>query len=515
MTESTVGDPHGPPRRRWATNLRHDVPASLVVFLVAVPLSLGIALASGAPVAAGLIAAVVGGVVAGLLGGAPLQVSGPAAGLTVIVAETIQTFGWATTCAITVLAGAVQVLLGLSRVARAALAISPAVVHGMLGGIGVTIVLAQLHIVLGGDTQTSPVDNLLELPAQVVDANGPATVIGLLTVAMLVVWGRLPAVVRRVPGPLAAVVVMAVATVAFGLSVDRVDVPENLLRLDLAPVLPDGRWVAFGIAVLTIALVASVESLLSAVAVDKMHHGPRANLNRELVGQGAANMTSGALGGLPVTGVIVRSSTNVASGARTRVSAVLHGVWILLFVALLAGLLRSIPLAALAGLLVHVGARLVNIGHIREVLRHGDLPVYLVTLLGVVGLDLLTGVLIGIAAAALLTLRRLLWARIHAERDGEGWRVSVEGALAALSIPRLSSVLASIPSGVSVRLELAVDYLDHAAFETLETWQQSHERAGGQVLVTEIGHPWFTRGKSGEPTVHKADAVTRSVQPFR
>nr|WP_308190196.1 bifunctional SulP family inorganic anion transporter/carbonic anhydrase [Amycolatopsis sp. GM8] len=482
------------------------MPASLVVFLVAIPLSLGIALASGAPVVAGLVAAIVGGIVAGLLGGSPLQVSGPAAGLTVIIAETITEFGWAVTCAITVLAGALQILLGLSRIARAALAISPAIVHGMLAGIGVTIVLAQLHVILGGTAQSSPVGNLLQLPRQLLNPHGLATLLGVLTIAILLVWGRLPAAVRKVPGPLVAIVAVTVLSVAAGMSVPRVDVPANVLDIRFVPEFPSGGWYDFGLAVVTVALVASVESLLSAVATDKMHTGPRANLNRELIGQGAANMASGSLGGLPVTGVIVRSSTNVRSGARSRAAAVLHGLWILLFVAVLAGLLRNIPLAALAGLLVYVGANLVDIGHIKDVLRHGDLPVYLVTLVGVVAVDLLTGVLIGIGLAALVMLRRLLWSGIHAEQDGDGWRVVVEGALSSLSIPRLSTVLSGIPQGSRVTLELVVDYLDHAAFELLSAWQHSHEQAGGTVLVDEIGHPWFQRGKAGEPTVHKAQA---------
>jgi carbonic anhydrase len=507
---------HSP--HRWLDNLRHDVPASLVVFLVAVPLSLGIALAAGAPIVAGLVAAIVGGVVAGLCGGSPLQVSGPAAGLTVIVADTIDRFGWQTACAITALAGLVQILLGLSRVARAALAVSPAIVHGMLAGIGITIVLSQLHVVFGGETQTAPVDNLVELPAQVISASGAPTVVGLLTLGVLIGWGRLPAAVRKVPGPLAAVLGVTVLTVLTHMSLDRVEVPDNLLHLALVPAFPDGHWGAFFLAVLTIAVVASVESLLSAVAVDRLHTGPRANLNRELIGQGVANVVSGGLGGLPVTGVIVRSSTNVASGARTRVAAVLHGVWILLFVVLLAGLLREIPLAALAGLLVYVGAKLVDLDQLRAVLRHGDLLVYLVTVVGVVGLDLLTGVLIGIGVAALLTLRRLLWAGIRAERDGHGddagWRIVVEGALTALSIPRLSTVLATIPRGATVTLELVVDYLDHAAFDTLSGWQHTHEQAGGTVFVEEIGHPWFARGKAGTPTVDKAAARRASPRWF-
>ncbi|NBH04778.1 SulP family inorganic anion transporter, partial [Amycolatopsis sp. SID8362] len=497
--------------------LRHDLPASLVVFLVAVPLSLGIALASGAPVAAGLVAAVVGGVVAGALGGSALQVSGPAAGLTVVMAETIQTFGWAVTCAITVAAGACQILLGLSRIARAALAISPAIVHGMLAGIGVTIVLGQLHVVLGGKAQSSAVQNIAELPGQIVAHHDSAAIVGLLTIAILLLWPKLPAAVRKVPGPLAAIAAATVVSVAFGMTLPRVELPGDVLDIGLVPRLPDGGWGAFALAVVTIALIASVESLLSAVAVDKMHTGRRANLDRELAGQGAANMLSGALGGLPVTGVIVRSSTNVTAGAKTRASAVLHGVWVLLFVVLLAGLIQSIPLAALAGLLVHVGAKLVNPGHIKTVLAHGDLPVYLLTLAGVVVFDLLTGVLAGIGLALVLMLRRSLWSGIHVEREGDAWRVVVEGVLTFLAVPRLSKVLGTIPSGVPVRLELVVDYLDHAAFESLTTWQQAHERAGGTVEVDEVGHPWFGEGKAGRPTrsrLHASRAVPRWLAPW-
>ncbi|OZM70524.1 carbonic anhydrase [Amycolatopsis antarctica] len=490
-------------RTTFKTILRYDVPASLVVFLVAVPLSLGIALASGAPIVAGLIAAVLGGVIAGAVGGSPKQVSGPAAGLTVVMAETIQQFGWAVTCAIVACAGVLQVLLGLSRIARAALAISPAIVHGMLAGIGVTIVLGQLHVILGGAAQSSAVDNLIELPGQIAGQHDAATVLGVLTIGILLLWGKLPSVVRRIPGPLAAVGLVTVLAVLIGSSAERVQLPGDLLSIGLVPELPDGDWMAFALAVVTIALIASVETLLSAVAVDKLHTGPRANLDRELVGQGVTNMVSGAIGGLPVTGVIVRSSANVAAGARTRASAILHGLWVLLFVVLLAGLIQHIPLAVLAGLLVHVGAKLVNPAHIREVHEHGDLPVYLVTIVGVVAVDLLSGVLIGIGVSLLFMLRRMIWSGIHAERHEDGWRVVIEGALTALSVPRLSKVLGAIPEGGAVKLELVVDYLDHAAFESLAGWQQAYERAGGTVVVDEIGHPWFERGKSGEPTVRK------------
>jgi len=249
-----------------------------VVFLVAVPLSLGIAVASGAPVMSGLIAGVVGGVLAGLLGGSALQVSGPAAGLTVVVAGLIDQFGWAATCAITVAAGALQILFGVSRIARSVLAVSPTVVRAMLAGIGITIALGQLHVLLGGAAETDAVSNLYALPGQLLDLHSPAAVIGLVVIALLLLWPRMPAAVRRVPGPLVTVVGATALSWALALDVERVEIPGSLLSALSLPQLPGGAWGAVVTGVLTVALIASVESLMSAVAVDKMHGGPPSNL---------------------------------------------------------------------------------------------------------------------------------------------------------------------------------------------------------------------------------------------
>ena len=487
---------HSPPLRRWlAQDARYDVPASLIVFLVAVPLSLGIAAASGAPVLAGLIAAVVGGVVAGLFGGSPLQVSGPAAGLTVVVAELIARFGWTTTCAITVLAGVLQVALGACRVGRAALAVSPTVVHAMLAGIGITIVLSQLHVLLGGAPTSSAWANLTDLPNAAMSHDLSAALVGLAVAALLVAWPRFPARLRVVPGPLVAIVLATVAAAVLAPGIDRVSLPDSPLSALHLPELPDGRWGAFAAGVLTMTLIASVESLLSAVAVAKLRPGTRTDLNKELRGQGLANIASGMVGGLPITGVIVRSSTNVRAGARTRVSAVLHGVWVLVFSVALVGLVEQIPMAALAGLLVVVGLQLVDLGNIKSARRHGELPVYLVTIACVVFLDLLQGVLIGLACALLATLHRIVWAQVRVELgepDPDGrptCAVVVEGTLCFLSVPRLSRVLAQVPEGSAVHLELVVDYLDHAAYDHLAAWRRAHEGGGGTVVVDEIGGP--------------------------
>jgi carbonic anhydrase len=512
--------------RAW-TVLRYDVPASLVVFLVAVPLSLGIAVATGAPVMAGLIAAAVGGIVAGLLGGSPLQVSGPAAGLTVVVADLIAKFGWGVTCAITVAAGLLQVVFGISRVARAALAISPAVVHAMLAGIGITIALGQLHVLLGGSAGTDALTNIVELPTQLINIHDQAAVIGLAVIAVLLIWPRLPRPLPTIPAPLMAVVGVTALATLLAFDVERVLLPGSLLDSLSLPDVPGGMWGGVLLGVLTVALIASVESLLSAVAVDKMGQDKRAqggksNFDRELVGQGAANTVSGMLGGLPITGVIVRSSTNVAAGARTRASAVLHGGWVLLFTVLLVGLIELIPLAALAGLLVVIGLRLTKLAHLRSAHRQGELVIYLITMAGVVFLNLLEGVLIGLGLSLLLVLRRVVWSVVHAQQvrpasEGEPacWRVVVEGTLSFLSVPRLTRVLAQVPAGSHVVVEMVVDFLDHAAYDHLVTWQRQHEANGGTVVVDEVG-PARRSGDDGDGRVRRVrmPALPRAFSPW-
>jgi len=499
--------------QRIAPILRYDLPASLVVFLVALPLSLGIAIASGAPALAGLIAAVVGGVVAGAVGGSPLQVSGPAAGLTVVVAGLIGQFGWKVTCAITVAAGVLQVLFGLSRVARAALAISPVVVHAMLAGIGLTIALQQVHVLLGGESESSAWRNVTELPGQVVGAHGPGVALGVLVIAILVGWRWVPGRLGKVPGPLVAIVMATAAAIVFGVDVDRVELNGSLLDAIALPSLPEGNWGAFATGVLTVALIASVESLLSAVSVDRMQNGPRTNFDRELIGQGTANIASGTLGGLPVTGVIVRSSTNVQAGARTRASAMMHGVWVLVFALPFAGLAEQIPMAALAGLLIVIGIQLVKRVHIETARRTGDIAVYAVTIVGVVFLNLLEGVLIGLALSIALTVWRVVRTRIVAESvDGDGtWRIVVEGSCSFLSLPQLTGVLASVPPGTKATLDLSVDFIDHAAHEAIDDWRRQHCAAGGTVEIRELGSVEMDSALDGPPVRDIARAAAPST----
>ncbi|MGW1947840.1 bifunctional SulP family inorganic anion transporter/carbonic anhydrase [Streptomyces sp. NPDC001940] len=520
---SRTHPPHSPPPkppRRFRVS-GADLSASGAVFLIALPLSLGIALATGAPLQAGLVAAAVGGLVAGRLGGSPLQVSGPAAGLTVVTADLIHRYGWRTTCAITVIAGIAQLGLGCLRVARTALAVSPAVVHGMLAGIGVTIAVAQVHIVLGGTPQSAVLDNLRALPAQLTHADLAALLLSMLTLAVLFAWPRIPGragqALRRMPAALVAVA-CATATAAFaGITVTKVDLPSWSSHA-LAG-LPEGPVMGLAAAVLTVTLVCSVQSLLGAVAVDKLASSKpalrpearRSDLDRELLGQGAANIVSGTLGGLPVAGVAVRSAANVNAGGESRNSSMLHGVWVVVAALLMVPVLELIPLASLAALVMAVGIQMVSLHHIRTVTRHREVLVYAVTTLGVVVLGVLEGVALGIAVAVGVALHRLTRTRITHTVDGTDaagggtHHVRVRGQLTFLAVPRLSRVLHQVPQGVDCVVELDGSFLDHAAFESLQDWQKSHVAQGGKVEVT---------GRAGTRIAEPASTSNSCCRPW-
>ncbi|MER5639357.1 SulP family inorganic anion transporter [Kitasatospora sp. NPDC002227] len=507
--------------------LTRDLPASVAVFLIAVPFSLGIALATGAPLTAGLVAAAVGGLVAGALSGTPLQVSGPSAALTVITAGLIAQYGWQVTCAVTVAAGLCQLLLGALRVARTTLAVSPAIVHGMLAGVGLTIAIAQLHVVLGGSPQSSALANLIALPHQLSGPHLPALTVGAVAVVVLCGWprlGRLPgraglisARLARVPAALVAVTTGTALSVGLGLTLAHVELPSWTRHGLASPPALDvlgHHWPTLLGAVLTVTAVASVESLLSSVAVDRMSHRS-SDLDRELRGQGVANLVAGLLGGLPIAGGAVRSTANVRAGAAGRWSAVLHGAWVLLAALLLAGGLRHIPLAALAALVLVVGVQMVSFAHIRRVHRHREFPVYLATVLGVFLLGVPLGVAVGGSVAVLLALYRLTRAHVDVlvTEDG-GYQVRTHGPLTFAAVPRLNRTLALIPAGTRVTVRHDGSFLDHAAYEQLHSWRTSHQAGGGKVAMLterheeEVLDPDGTVRSGSSPGPHRCRAWT-------
>ena len=482
-------------RRFW----RQDMLASIVVFLVALPLCMGIAIASGAPPAAGLITGIVGGLLVGVLAGSPLQVSGPAAGLSVIVWQLLNEHGMATLGVIILIAGLAQLLAGMFKLGQWFRAVSPAVIHGMLAGIGVLIFASQFHVMVDDKPRSGGLANLLSIPEAIakgiVPANGSvhfqAAMIGLATIATIILWRFAPGKLKVLPAPLVAVIVGTAGASMLGLGIARVDVPSNLLdavQLPTFTAITGISWSLVG-AGLALAFVASAETLLCATAVDKMHDGPRTRYDKELAAQGVGNMVCGLLGALPMTGVIVRSSANVAAGAKTRASAWLHGVWLLLLVAALPFVLRQIPIAVLAAVLVYTGYKLVNIAAIRQLANYGrgEVAIYVVTLVTIVTMDLLTGVVAGIV----LSLAKLLYSISHLEierkeRQGEARTLDLylRGSATVLVLPRLASALEQVAPGTVVHVHLdELDYIDHACLDLIANHEKQHTMTGGKLYV--------------------------------
>jgi MFS superfamily sulfate permease-like transporter len=414
---------------------KYDLPASVVVFFVAVPLCLGIALASGAPLFAGVIAGVIGGVVVGSVSNSALGVSGPAAGLTVIVLSAISAMGSYEAFLVTVvIAGVFQLILGYVGAGVVAYFFPSAVIKGMLSAIGLIIIIKQIPHAVGYDAdhegdlsflQADGENSFSELIRMIDKISPGAIVVCVIALALMLLWEseaiKKHRVLRFVQGPIVAVftgilyqIIMVRAFPDLALRPEQlVNVPVANSAIDFLGqfTFPDFSHIArpeAWITGLTIAIVASVESLLSVEATDKLDpQGRVTNTNRELVAQGTGNILSGLIGGLPVTQVILRSSTNIHSGAKTRLSAIAHGVLLLACVAMLPTLLNLVPLAVLAAILFLIGMKLVNPSTFRELYRIGwsqFLP-FIATVVGVVLTDLLTGIAAGVVVAVIIILR--------------------------------------------------------------------------------------------------------------
>ncbi|MCA9243635.1 MAG: SulP family inorganic anion transporter [Phycisphaerales bacterium] len=478
--------------------VRKDILASVVVFLVALPLCMGIAIASGAPPAAGLMTGIIGGLVVGFIAGSPLQVSGPAAGLSVIVYELIQQHGLATLGVIVLAAGAIQVIAGALRLGQWFRAVSPAVIQGMLAGIGVLIFSSQFHVMVDDSPRSGGLANLISIPVAIWKGLGPmgsqhqiAAIVGLATMVAIAGWSYVPGRLKSVPAPLVAVVVGTLMAMLFGLSVKKIDVPASLIEAVTLPAFADFGILASGsiiVAVLTMAIVASAETLLCATAVDQMHNGPRTNYDRELAAQGIGNMLCGIVGALPMTGVIVRSSANVTAGARTRLSAIMHSVWLLVFVAALPFVLQSIPTAALAAILVYTGYKLMNFKAIPKLASYGrsELAIFFATVAGVVAIDLLSGVLIGLGLSMAKLIYTFSHLEIHKEMSADEDRTTLRlvGAATVVRLPFLAETLEATPADTELHVNLeGLDYIDHACLNLLMEWEKQHEAQGGRLVI--------------------------------
>lgn len=504
--------------------LRADVTASLVVFLVALPLCLGVAVASGVPAELGLVTGIVGGLVAGLLPGSTLQVSGPAAGLTVLVYEAVRTHGLSMLGAFVLAAGAVQLVLGALRLGRWFRAISVSVVQGMLAGIGMALIAGQAYALADAEAPAGGLGQIAGLPGLAGDLLGgdgkpAAAAVGVGTVAVLVLWPRWRRASELVPAPLAAVGLATAAVCASGLPVARVQV-QGLLGAVQPPGAGDFEALLSVGAVATVlafALVASAESLFSAAAVDRLHDGPRTDYDKELMAQGAGNAVCGALGALPMTAVIVRSSANVSAGARTRVSRVLHGAWLLLFVAALPGVLGLVPVAALAGVLVHAGWKLIPVRGFARLWREhrAEAVVLAVTASAIVVAGMFEGVLTGLLLAVVKSAWEVSHVQVETEEcGGDGpLRVRVVGNATFLRLPKLLEQLEALPRDRPVELSMAgLRHVDHACGMALASWEEEHNsRAAGGTSAADARPPSRTGGAAPSGVPGGPGAVTGSV----
>ncbi|GGZ47120.1 sulfate transporter [Streptomyces plicatus] len=478
-------------------HLRQDFTASLVVFLVALPLCVGVAVASGVPAELGLVTGIVGGLVTGLLPGSSLQVSGPAAGLTVLVFGAVDSYGLAALGVIVLATGLIQLAMGALKLGRWFRAISLSVVEGMLAGIGLVLIAGQLYSAAGLEAPSSGVDKLIGLPGAAADALGStealtSLALGAGTVAVMVLWKRLPKAAQTVPGALAAVGLATAVTAAFGLSVATVEVSGLLDVIQPPGADAFGELANVGLlgTIVAFTLIASAESLFSAAAVDRLHKGPRTEYNKELMAQGAGNTVCGVLGALPMTAVIVRSSANVSAGARTKASRVMHGVWLLLFAALLPSVLALIPLPALAGILVHAGWKLIPFRSIVPLWRdhRGEALILVVTAVSIVAVNMFEGVLIGLALSVVKTAWEASHLKLEIVDKGAGpVQAHLTGNATFLRLPKILESLEALPQDRPVELDLSgLHHLDHACRTALENWAERHSSAGTDpVKVTE------------------------------
>lgn len=476
-----------------------DLLASVVVFLVALPLCMGISIASGMPPTAGIITGIIGGIVVGFLAGSPLQVSGPAAGLSVLVLQFVQEQGAEMLGVVVLLAGLLQLAAGVFKLGQWFRAVSPAVIYGMLAGIGILILASQFHVMLDYKPIGTGIQNLLGIPGSIINAieardeHMIAGLIGMLTIAAIILWGwATPKHWRIIPAPLVGVLVGMLAAAILKLDqIHYIQVPNNIWSTTVFPT-PDRLMrllePSILISAISIAFIASAETLLCATAVDQMHRGPRTKYDRELAAQGVGNTICGLLGVLPMTGVIVRSSANVHAGAVTRASAIMHGVWLLLFASLLPFTLLYVPVSVLAAVLVYTGYKLAYPKIVPSLLKFGksEVFIYAVTIVVIVASNLLTGVLVGLGLSILKLLYVFSHLVVRKEENAEQNRTDLylSGAATLIRLPLLAAELERLKPSSHVHVHInELDYMDHACIDLLTNWDRQHATTGGSLTI--------------------------------
>jgi MFS superfamily sulfate permease-like transporter len=503
---------------------KQDLLSGFLVFLIALPLCLGIASASGYPPIAGVFTAILGGVLTTFLSNSELTIKGPAAGLIVIALGCVQSFAagsgspaamhqaYRLALGVGVAAGVLQILFGLLRSGKLGEFFPTSAVHGMLAAIGVIIIAKQLPVTLGVSAKGEPLELLAEIPQQILHLNPQIAAIG--GISLLILFG-LPLIkdryVKRIPGPMVVVLVAVPLGLYFDLAHTHtytfggesyrvgenflVPVPNNMFDAltlpDFTGLLTLGGWKW----VLMFALIGSLESLLSAKAIDTIDpYRRKTDLNRDLMAVGLANTASACVGGLPMISEIVRSKANIDNGARTRFADLFHALFLLSFVALVPWLIHRIPLAALGAMLVYTGFRLASPREFAKVYKVGreQLLVFVTTIVAVLATDLLIGIAIGIAVefcVSLLTyapLRSLFVPAVTVEdRDAKTYVVRVRYAAVFSNWIALRGRVASLDSGKDVVLDLSeTELVDHTVMEKLHELEREFEEKDRRLIIT-------------------------------
>ncbi|TAF33459.1 MAG: SulP family inorganic anion transporter [Cytophagales bacterium] len=546
-------------------NWRSDLVAGFVVFLIALPLSLGIAGASGVPPVAGLIAAICGGIIVSLFSGSFVTINGPAAGLIVIVLGVTEQLGDGDTSvgypymlAATVCAGGILVLLGLLKAGKVGDFFPLSVVHGMLAAIGLIIMSKQIHIALGVDPLgKQPVDLVLELPHSFSQMNPYVAIIGLVSIVLMILMNYVikNPIIKKIPAPLLVVVVGI--TLAHFLKVgyeadldptlpgaylgyynfmgaDYVTGQNFLVSIPEASQMihfPDFGKLFTGLfikCVFTIAIIQGLESLLSASAVEQLDPAQRkANLNKDLVAVGLGSVVAGALGGIPIIAEIVRSSANVSNGAKTRWANFFHGFFILICVLLIPNVLHMIPRACLAGILVMTGYRLASPHEFAHMYKVGleQLFIFVITILGVLLTDLLKGIFIGIGIKMLINAIRsgmynpikMFTAQATLKQISEGnYTLKTSGILVFTNYLSFKSKIEAIPVGQTVRIDFSdATFIDHTVFANATRLKQDYNYAGGSMSFygLEYFKPVSHHHQAARVRIRNIEQIAQSLTP--
>ncbi|MBL8819990.1 MAG: bifunctional SulP family inorganic anion transporter/carbonic anhydrase [Planctomyces sp.] len=472
--------------------LSADLLAGAVVFLVALPLCLGIAQASGAPLIAGLVSGIIGGLLVGALSGSHTSVSGPAAGLTAVVASQITELGsFEALLSALIVAGVIQIVLGMVRAGGMSAFVPSSVIHGLLSAIGVILILKQVPHIFGHDSdpegdlsfvQPDHENTFTELYKIVGDLHSGATIIGLVSIGLLLIWDQMRLLKKtRIPAPFAVVILGVILEAAFRHGPESivigmthlVNVPVSGSPQAFFSLLHGPDWSLFTSltilpAAVTIAIVASLETLLNLEAIDQIDPERRQSPpNRELIAQGVGNLVAGIAGGLPMTSVIVRSSVNLNAGGKTRVSAIFHGFLLLVCVVFLTPLLNRIPIASLAAILLVTGVKLASPSLVQRMWKRGwsQFVPFVVTVVAIVFTDLLQGVLIGLGASIAFilnnNLRQTVRQDLQKHPGGDVLRIQLPEQVTFLNRATIDQTLRGAPRGSHLLIDAgSTDYID-------------------------------------------------------